>query len=118
MGSRSPVRTPVVACTIARSAGSEMGKSSRGRRSSRLRARRPRAAKKVPLTTSAQVPRGMMSNRRRGLPGGGDGFDDDDVNEIGEGFADEQGGGGRGCEALGVEDLVADLAGPGLVECG
>ncbi len=39
-----------------------------------------------------------------------------DEDEVGDGFAEEERGGwGRG-HALGVEDLVAELAGPGLIE--
>src|ERR1700730_9963945 len=68
MESRSAVRTPVVAWTMAKRAGREMGRSNKGRRSSRLRARRPRAAKKVPLTTNAHVPSGRMRARSQIFP--------------------------------------------------
>src|SRR5438045_3894163 len=54
-GENSAVSVPVVACTIDRMAGIEMGKSSNGSMSSRLRVRNEIAAKNVPLTTSAQV---------------------------------------------------------------
>ena len=45
-GSLSPVRMAVVDCTMASSAGMEIGKSTSGSISSRLRVRRPSAAKK------------------------------------------------------------------------
>ncbi len=50
--------------------------------------------------------------------GGEDGFDDEDEEHVGEGFAKEERGGRGGGHALGFEDLVAQLAGPGLVEGG
>ena len=94
-----------------------------------MRVRRPSAAKKVPLTTSAQVPSGRMSSEEPGVAedvkveeddedGGEDGFDDEDEEEVGEGFAEEERGGRGGRHAVGVEDVIAQLAGPGLVERG
>ncbi len=50
--------------------------------------------------------------------GGEDELDGGDEDEVGEGFAEEEGGGRGGRHALGVEDAVALLAGPGLVERG
>ena len=106
-----------------------MGRRSRGRRSSRLRARRPSAAKKVPLTTRAQVPSGQDEGEEPDVAEGveveeddedrgQDGFNDEDEEHVGDGFAEKECGGGGGGHALGFEDLVAQLAGPGLVEGG
>src|SRR5438132_11946499 len=53
----SPLRMAVVPATIAITAGMEIGNSSSGSISSRLRVRTEIAAKNVPLTTSAQVPK-------------------------------------------------------------
>jgi len=50
--------------------------------------------------------------------GGEDGFDDEDEEEISEGFAEEECGGRGGGHAVGFENLIAELAGPGLVEGG
>ena len=50
--------------------------------------------------------------------GGENHLDDEDEEHVGEGLAEEESGGGRGGHALGFEDLVALLAGPGLVEGG
>ena len=117
----------MVAWTMASSAGIEMGKRSSGSSSSRLRARRPSAAKKVPLTTSAQVPSGRMRSEQPGVAegvqvekmmkmGASTASTASDEDHVGEGFAEEERGGGGGGHALGVEDLVALLAGPGLIE--
>src|SRR3974390_1273392 len=56
-GVPSPVRIVVVESTIASSAGIEMGKRISGNMISRLRVRIESAAKNVPFTTSAHVPK-------------------------------------------------------------
>src|SRR4051812_45066559 len=56
LGEYSPVRIDVVASTMARMAGIEIGNSNRGNIISRARVRNDIAAKNVPLTTSAHVP--------------------------------------------------------------
>jgi hypothetical protein len=43
-------------------------------------------------------------------------LDDGDEEEVGEDFGEEELSAGGGSHALGVEDLMADFAGPGLVE--
>ena len=43
-------------------------------------------------------------------------LDDGDEEEVGEDFGEEEFGAGGGSHALGVEDLMADFAGPGLIE--
>ncbi len=69
-GSDSPVRMAVVARIMASSAGIEIGKSTMGSISSRLRVRKLSAEKKVPFETSAQVPSGRMSRSSQVLPSG------------------------------------------------
>ena len=91
--------------------------------------RRLSAAKKVPLTTSAQVPSGRITSSSSDLAervevveDGEDRGEHDfyrgDEEEVRQGLADEESGGGSGREAVGVENVVAQLAGPRLIERG
>src|ERR1041385_2694067 len=61
-GEPSPLSTWVVPVTMLMTAGSEMGSRSSGSISSRLRVRMDIAAKKVPSTTSAHVPKMATSS--------------------------------------------------------
>src|SRR6185437_11787433 len=61
-GEPSPLSTWVVPVTMLMTAGSEMGSRSSGSISSRLRVRMDMAAKNVPFTTSAQVPKTATSS--------------------------------------------------------
>ena len=99
----------------------------RERRSSRLRLPMASAAKKTPLATRAQVPRGITRANCQAFArdvkviedeekGREDELDDRDEEKVGDGFGEVELGTGRRDHALRVHNLMADFAGPGLIE--
>ena len=78
------------------------------------RAKRQAASEQVVkpgVAEGVQVVEDREDGRENDLDQQGDG-------EVGQGFAEEERGRWSGGEALGFEDVVAELTGPGAVQCG